>query len=47
MEHPFWKIGLFIQLDKEKAKCIECNIELKMAKRSNQALKVHLFSNKK
>lgn len=26
MEHPIWKIGLFIQLDKERAKCIECNI---------------------
>jgi hypothetical protein len=44
MEHPIWKIGLFKKIDNEKAKCIECNIDLKLCNRSIKALTVHLLS---
>jgi hypothetical protein len=45
-QHPIWKIGLFLKLDKDRAICVECNAALKLSNRSPKSLIVHLNSTK-
>jgi hypothetical protein len=42
--HPIWKIGLFAKLNKDYAKCLECNSVLKLSNRSITSLITHLHS---